>query len=215
MQPAKKLPEHSPFGFGGNSPRDIQVLVGFRKALRNHGPAAVYLRRRKARAPGLMAEQVATLDGPKEVDDGSPGDGVEEDEFTRQLRQHAERRRREMAARNKDEEVYFRVGLLDLCIRLAITNDASLLALHFAVSISMAVVFDRVKTVCSHECVVVSPGFSRGGFPKPERTVSARYQTQRPSPQTKEEETTATFANCRKFLRQQSKQNAGAGVRYI
>jgi len=98
--PTKKLPEHSPFGFGGNSPRDIQVLVGFRKPLRNSGPAAIYLRRRKARSPGLTAEQVATLDDPK----GSEDEGAEEDEFTRQLRQHAERRRRKMAARNKDEK---------------------------------------------------------------------------------------------------------------
>lgn len=103
--PAKKLPEHSPFGFGGNSPRDIQVLVGFRKPLRNHGPAAIYLRRRKARSPGLTAEQVATLDDQTGGEDGGQDDGAEEDEFTRQLRQHAERRRRKMAARNKDQKV--------------------------------------------------------------------------------------------------------------
>ena len=113
MQPAKKLPEHSPFGFGGNSPRDIQVLVGFRKPLRNSGPAAIYLRRRKARSPGLTAEQVATLDNPGSKDED---EGTEEDEFTRQLRQHAERRRRKMAARNKDEKACLCVDW-DLCTR--------------------------------------------------------------------------------------------------
>lgn len=117
MQPAKKLPEHSPFGFGGNSPRDIQVLVGFRKPLRNCGPAAIYLRRRKARSPGLTAEQVATLDDPKGREDGGQDDGAEEDEFTRQLRQHAERRRRKMAARNKDETVCWRADFVDSCAR--------------------------------------------------------------------------------------------------
>ena len=95
-------PDHSPFGFGGNSPRDIQMLVGFRKPLpRNGGPAAVYLRRRKAR--GLTGQQLLELEQQEEQ--AEQEQEIEEDEFTRQLRQHAERRRRKMQL--KAEQVHF------------------------------------------------------------------------------------------------------------
>lgn len=92
IRAAITAPEHSPFGFGGSSPRDIQVLVGFRKPLPRTAAAAYG--RRKTTTAGLTRRQLASLDLEE---DQSASEAMEEDEFSRQLRLHAERRQRNIA----------------------------------------------------------------------------------------------------------------------